>query len=127
MLVFLSITDVAAELWALVLSMSLELSKSLPDNLRATFVGFRIILPASMWELTEVNTVSEDLVDFLHEVSSSLTVGAADIKLWSHEHFILVLFATTSCVHSVESTFVARCLVDNVSVSIHELLMGLNE
>ena len=38
-----------------------------------------------MRELAEVNTVTKDLVDLLHEVSSGLAVGAADVELWSHE------------------------------------------
>jgi len=38
-----------------------------------------------MRELAEVNAVTKDLVDLLHEVSSGLAVRAADVELWSHE------------------------------------------
>ena len=80
MLELLSIADVAAELGALVLGMSLELSQGLPDNL-----GTTLVRPASVRELAEVNAVTKDLVDLLHEVSSGLAVGAADVELWGHE------------------------------------------
>ena len=123
MLELLSVADVATELGALVLGMGLQFSKGLPDDLRASLFGFWIILPASVRELTEVNAVSEHLVDLLKKVSSSLTVGAADIKLWGHEHLGLVL-ASASCVYS---SLVTGSIVDDISVSIDELLMGLNE
>ena len=85
MLELLSIADVATELGALVLGMSLELSQGLPDNL-----GTTLGRPASMRELTEVDTVAKHFVDLLHEVTSSLAVGAADIELWGHEFSLLL-------------------------------------
>lgn len=82
-----SVADVASEFRALVLSMSLQFSQGLPDNLGASFRG-----PASMRELTEVNAVTEHLVHLLHEVALGLAVGAADVVLWGHE-FSLSSFA----------------------------------
>ena len=80
MLELLSVADVASEFWALVLGMSLQLSKSLPNDLRSSRLG-----PASVRELAKVNAVPQHLVDLLHEVSSGLAVGAADLEFWSHE------------------------------------------
>lgn len=54
MLKLLSIADIATELRAVVLSVSLEFSKSLPDNLTT----IALLVPASVWEFTEVNAVS---------------------------------------------------------------------
>jgi len=76
----LSVADVAAEFRALVLGVSLKLSQGLPDNF-----GTTLVRPASVRELAEVNAVTKDLVDLLHEVSSGLAVGAADVELWGHE------------------------------------------
>ena len=83
----LSVADVAAEFGALVLGVSLKLAQGLPDNL-----GTALVRPASVRELAEVNAVTKDLVDFLHEVSSRLAVGATDVELWGHE-FSLALAA----------------------------------
>ena len=60
MLEFFSVADIASEFRARVLSMSLELSQSLPDNFTSS-----IVKVASMRELTEINTVLKDLVDLL--------------------------------------------------------------
>ena len=54
------VADITTELWAGELGMSLELAKGFPDDLRSSILDM-----ASMWELTEVNTVSEDLVNLL--------------------------------------------------------------
>lgn len=54
MLKLLSIADIATELRAVVLSVSLEFSKSLPDNLTT----IALLVPASVWEFTEVNAIS---------------------------------------------------------------------
>jgi hypothetical protein len=112
----LSVADVASELGALELSVTLELSKSLPDDLTA----LSCLRPASVRELTEVNTVSQDFVDFLQEVSSSLAVRAAEVKLWSDEHFLDVLLSlslsstdSTSCVE----TFLTN-IIDDIALSI---------
>lgn len=60
MLEFFSVADIASEFRARVLSMSLELSQSLPDNFTSSIVKI-----ASMRELTEIDTVLKDLVDLL--------------------------------------------------------------
>lgn len=73
-----SIADITTKFRAAKLSMSLKFSKSLPDNL-----VFSIGCVASMWKLTEINTVSQNFVNFLHEITSSLTVGAANVIVWS--------------------------------------------
>jgi hypothetical protein len=112
----LSIANVATEFGALVLSMCLELTEGLPDDLRATFSG-----PASMRELTEVNTVSKNLVDLLQEVTSSLAIWAADIKFWGNEQLSCFVLSTASSVHHL--SFVTGGLVDNISLSINELLL----
>ena len=70
------VTDVAAELAALELGVVLELVESLPDYFRVT-VG----VIASMRELTEVDAVSEDEVEVLEEVTLSIAIGAARIKV----------------------------------------------
>lgn len=80
MLELLSVANIATKFGAIELSMSLELSKSLPDDLTLSV----FIAAAFMRELTEVNTVLENLVDFLEEVSPSLAVRAAHIIVWGH-------------------------------------------
>ena len=47
------VANITAKLWTGELSMSLELAKGLPNDLRASPVNM-----TSMWELTEVNAVS---------------------------------------------------------------------
>jgi hypothetical protein len=47
------IANITAKLWTSKLSMSLELAKCLPNDLRASTIDM-----ASMWKLTEVNAVS---------------------------------------------------------------------
>ena len=72
-----SVADVATELRAVELGVSLKFSESLPDDFSTISVAF-------VRELTEINTVSDDLVDFLEEVTSGLTIGAANIEVsWS--------------------------------------------
>jgi hypothetical protein len=86
-LILLPIADVASELWTVELSMGLELAKSLPDYL-GSLVGV-----ASVRELAEVNAVLEHLVNWLHEVTTSLAARAAGIVVWVHalvlnHHFV---------------------------------------
>jgi hypothetical protein len=121
MLELLSVADVTAKLGALILGVRLELSKSFPDDLTSHVASS----PTSVGELTEVDAVSEDLVDLLHEVSPSLAVGAADVKLWSGVHLIKLLLAALASTSCVE--FVGSSVADDVALSIHELLVGLNK
>jgi len=110
----LSVTDITSELWTLILRMSLELSKGLPDDLGFT----RLLIPASMRELAEVNTVSEYLVDLLHEIACSLAVRAADIILWSH--VILTLLVNTASVFNL-------IVGNDVTMSINEFFVSDHE
>jgi hypothetical protein len=110
-LILLSIANITAKFRARILSMCLEFSKSLPDD----FATLSFLIVASMWELTEINTVSKNLVDLLHEISSSLAVRAADVVLWGEllsNHFTIL-------VHDI--------FLDDISLSINELFMGYHE
>jgi len=77
------IADITPKLGAVELSVCLELSEGLPDELTTR-------IWASMWELTEINAVPDNLVDFLEEITASLAVGAANIEAssgsWGHTH-----------------------------------------
>jgi len=77
MLILFSVTDIASKLWAIELSVSLELSQRFPDDLSSA-----VNCMASVGEFAEVNTVLENFVDILHEVTPCLAVGAAHIKAW---------------------------------------------
>ena len=70
------VANIAAEFGANELSVSLEFTKSLPNDLS-------IHTGASMREFTEIDTVLENLVNFLEEVARGLAIGAADIEAWS--------------------------------------------
>ena len=70
------VADVAAELGALVHWMVLQISHSFPDN------NLTAIFPALVWELTEVNAIAKNFIDWLHEISSFLAVGAAHFEAW---------------------------------------------
>ena len=76
MLVLITIANVAAKLRAVELSMNLQLSQGLPNDL-----SFTIWSRASMWELAEINTVLEYFVHWLQEVTSCLAIWAADVKV----------------------------------------------
>ena len=104
-----SVTDITAELWAVELSVGLELSESLPDD------GLLSTLPASMWELTEINAVLENLVYFLEEVTTSLAIGTADVEAWGL---------------AIRSHLTSRVWVGGVTSSIstgrHQLVINLS-
>jgi len=71
MLMLIKVANVASKLGAVVLSMGLQLRQGLPDEL-ALALGSS----TPMGELTEVDAVLDDLVDFLHEVALRVTIGA---------------------------------------------------
>ena len=135
MLILFSVADVTSEFWARVLSMSLEFSKGLPDNFTST-----IIKVASMRELTEVNTVLKNFVNFLKEITSGLTVWAANIIIWSNDfiHSLLPLphiFTSSNaifCGHSsISSSSISTCgrellksWVNHVSILIIKSSIG---
>ena len=68
-----SVADVATELWAAERGVALELSEGRPHDLTST--------RAPMWEFTKINTVSDNLVNLLKAVTSSLAIGAADVEV----------------------------------------------
>ena len=76
-LILVSVANIATKLWAIELSVSLKFTKGLPNN-------FTVSLKrrASMWELTEINTVFQNFIDFSKEISFSLTMRAANFKIW---------------------------------------------
>lgn len=80
-LVLITIANVATKFGAVELSMCLKLSKSLPDDLVLSIQRWALVR-----ELTEVDTVLEDLVYRLEEITSALAVRAANIKVRSRSH-----------------------------------------
>jgi hypothetical protein len=78
-LILISKTNIATEFGTIKLSMGLEFTKGLPNDLAST-IGYE----ALMWELTEVNAILEDLIHILQEVTASLAVWTADIITWCH-------------------------------------------
>ena len=72
MLILIEVADVATKLWAVVLSVSLKLTQSFPDDLTLA-----TSCHASVRELAEIDTISQNLVDLLHVVTLSLAVGTA--------------------------------------------------
>lgn len=77
MLILFTVADVATELGAVELSMRLELIQSLPDDFTMATTCM-----ATMRKFTEIDTVFNDFVYFLHEITSGLAVRAADVELW---------------------------------------------
>lgn len=77
------VADITSKLWAVKLSVCLKLTEGLPDYLSSHSW-------APMRELTEINAVSYNLVNFLQEITTSLAVGAANIETssrsWSRSH-----------------------------------------
>ena len=74
MLEFFTVADVAAELGAVELGVSLELAEGFPNDLPSSIVS-----EASVRELAEVDTIPKNLVHFLHEITSSMAVRARSI------------------------------------------------
>ena len=68
------VADITSELGAVELSVCLELTEGLPDD------NVTSILPAFMWEFTEINAVLQYLVNWLEEITASLAIGAANIE-----------------------------------------------
>jgi len=81
-----------------------------------------------MRELTEVNAVSQDFIDLLQEVTSSLAVGAAEVELWSDVHLLdwslHLSLATTNTTSGIE-LLLDSCVTDDIAVSINILLLLL--
>lgn len=75
MLVVLVVADITTEFGAVEHGVLLQLPHGLPNN--DTFIVSSV---AFMWEFTEVNTVSQYLIDLLQEVTSGLAVGTARVE-----------------------------------------------
>jgi hypothetical protein len=86
MLILVSETDITTEFWAIELSMSLKFTKGLPNDFIVS-----LNRRAFMWELTEINTVFQNFINFSKEISFSLTIRAANIKIWSNAIVHIVL------------------------------------
>ena len=91
MLILIEVADVATKLWAVVLSVSLKLTQSFPDDLTLA-----TSCHASVRELAEINTISQNLVDLLHVVTLSLAVGTAWIIVWTRGLVYLLLWLGSS-------------------------------
>ena len=79
MLILIKVANITTKFRAMVLSMCLKLSQGFPNNflLARTF-------DAAMRELAEINTVAENFVDLLHEVTLGITI-------WTTGRLILAL------------------------------------
>ena len=71
-----SIADITSKLGAVELSVCLEFSEGLPDDHSSIFI-------ASVREVTEINAVLKNLVNFLKVITASLAIGTANIEGWS--------------------------------------------
>ena len=92
------ITNITAEFRAVVDGVLLEFFHGLPDDLAmfAIFVAF-------MREFAEVNAVLENLVNWLQEVATSLTMWAANVVSWGRSSGL--------------SRFVKKCLLSSLHLS----------
>ena len=86
-LVLLLVADVTTKFGAVVHRVLLQLIHRLPDD------EVLSVPPAPVGELAEVDAVLHDFVNFLHEVTSCLAVGAADIKARSRRDSAIYLLS----------------------------------
>jgi phage-related minor tail protein len=75
------VADITAKLRTIEKSMLLKFSHCFPNNF-STFAVF----VAAMREFTKINAISDNFVNFLQEITSILTIWAADIIAWSDTH-----------------------------------------
>jgi hypothetical protein len=87
------ITDVTAELWALIHGMLLELSHGLPDN-----HAMLLIFVAFVRKFTEIYAVLKHLVDVLQKFSSRIAARAADVVPRCLQIRVCVLFKSNLAV-----------------------------
>jgi hypothetical protein len=107
-----SVADITSELGAVELSVCLELTEGLPDDLAAIFI-------ASMWELTEINAVLNNLVNFLEEITTSLAIGAANVITASWSWCALrnqLIRGTSSSISTGRHHFVINFFVRDYSI-----------
>jgi hypothetical protein len=81
LLEILMVADIAPKFRAIEKSMLLKFIHCFPNY----FPAFAVHV-ASMRELTKVNAVSYNLINFLHEITSFLTIWATDIITWRCAH-----------------------------------------
>ena len=112
---FFSITNITTKFWTMELSMDLKFSKSFPDNF-----SFSIHM-TSVWELTEINTILKNFVDWLKEFSSFLAIWTARIiiSLRSYD------FLSSSAISSSRDQFFLDLLSD-MFVNIFIMLKCIN-
>lgn len=79
MLKFITIAYIATEFGAVELGVNLKFTQGFPHDFT-----FAIGTRTSMWELTEIDTILENLINWFKEVATLLTVGTAQIKVWSN-------------------------------------------
>ena len=103
-----SIADITSKLGAVELSVCLEFSEGLPDDLSS-------ILLASMWEFTEINAVLKNLVNFLEEITASLAIGTANIKAWSFSILLLIWLS---------NHLTNRCGSSSISTGRHQFVIN---
>jgi hypothetical protein len=92
------ITDITTKLRAIEKSMLLKFSHCFPNN----FTAFAVLV-AAMGEFTKIYAISDNFIYFLHEITTFLTIWAADIIAWSDAHassfilqtghFLIVVFS----------------------------------
>lgn len=116
-----SIADVTSKLGAIELSVSLKFTEGLPDD------DLLSVLPASMWEFTEINAVLKNLVYFLEKVSTSLAIGAAYIEARSLS-IVSHLTTTTSSSSSISAgrhKFIVNLLSDIIPLNFIIFILNL--
>ena len=92
------VANITSKFRAIKKSMLLKFSHCFPNNI-TTFAVF----VASMREFTKINAISDNFVNFLHKITSILTIRTADIIAWSDthassfilqtSHFLIVVFS----------------------------------
>jgi len=92
LLEILMVADITSKLWTFKKSMFLKFIHCFPNN----FTAF-VVHVASMREFTKINAVSEYFVNFLHEITSFLTIWAATIIFWSFAHASSFILLTGRC------------------------------
>ena len=80
---FLPVANITAKFGTVELRVSLQFTKSLPYNVIGTW--------AFMRELTEINTVLDDFVDWSQEVTTALAIRAANIVVRSVKFLVLMI------------------------------------
>lgn len=72
MLILFLVTNVTAEFWALIHSMLLQVEHRFPND-----AAVLLVQEAFVWEFTEIDTISQNLINFLHKITFNLTIWTA--------------------------------------------------